>query len=69
MSQLSKLVGKSQTEKMMKKKSSKKDVDGSKYIDITPELNEAPGASVGVISFGRMNPVTIGHEKLVNAVI
>ena len=69
MSQLSKLVGKSQTEKMIKKKSSKKDVDGSKYIDITPELNEAPGASVGVISFGRMNPVTIGHEKLVNAVI
>ena len=69
MSQLSKLMGKSQTEKMMKKKSSKKDVDGSKYIDITPELNEAPGASVGVISFGRMNPVTIGHEKLVNAVI
>gem|GEM_PF-782615 len=69
MSQLSKLMGKSQTEKMMKKKSSKKDVDGSKYIDITPELNEAPGASVGVISFGRMNPVTTGHEKLVNAVI
>jgi len=62
-------MGKSRTEKMMKKKSSKKDVDGSKYIDITPELNEAPAASVGVISFGRMNPVTTGHEKLVNAVI
>lgn len=69
MSQLSDLMGKTKTEKTKKKRSSKKELDGSKYVDTTPELQEARGKDVAVISFGRMNPVTIGHEKLANAVI
>lgn len=40
-----------------------------KYVEVKPELVEAPASDVAVIAFGRMNPITIGHEKLVNAVI
>ena len=36
-------------------------------IDINPELNESPLNSI-VISWGRMNPPTLGHQKLVNKV-
>jgi len=41
----------------------------SKYIDVKPTLDEAAADSTAVISFGRMNPITVGHEKLANAVI
>jgi hypothetical protein len=44
-----------------------KEFDPSKYIELEPTLKEAKSDTV-VFSFGRMNPVTIGHEKLVNKV-
>lgn len=34
-------------------------------IDLKPTLDEAEGKTV-VLGWGRMNPITIGHEKLVN---
>jgi hypothetical protein len=44
----------------------------SKYVNAKPEitenLNEA-AYDTAVISFGRMNPVTVGHEKLINKVL
>ena len=36
-------------------------------IELEPVLNEATNKTV-VLSFGRMNPVTVGHEKLVNKI-
>ena len=58
-------------EKKTKKKSpSKKDgEEGSvnNKIEINPKLQEAVSRTI-VFSFGRMNPVTIGHEKLVTKV-
>ena len=42
--------------------------DPKKFIDTEPTLKEAKRNSI-VISFGRMNPPTSGHEKLVNKVI
>ena len=54
------------------KSKNKKDTKGfnpSKYVDVKPSIEEAAKEGVAVISFGRMNPVTVGHEKLVNAVI
>lgn len=47
--------------------------DPEKFINLKPTTNdnyfrEATGVTV-VISFGRFNPITIGHEKLVNKVI
>ena len=42
--------------------------DPKKFINTEPTLKEAKRTSI-VISFGRMNPVTSGHEKLVNKVI
>ena len=41
--------------------------DSTKYINTEPTLDEA-AKNTAVISFGRMNPVTVGHEKLVTAV-
>lgn len=41
-----------------------KDFDSSKYINIEPTLDEAVGSTV-VITFARMNPITVGHELLV----
>ncbi len=41
----------------------------SKYVDVKPSLDEAATKETAVISFGRMNPITVGHEKLANAVI
>ena len=41
-----------------------KEFDPNKYIDTKPVLDEAV-KNTAVITFGRMNPVTIGHEKLV----
>lgn len=53
-----------------KKKDSKKvkDLDSSKYINIEPTIDEATKKSI-VVTFGRFNPITIGHEKLINKVI
>ena len=45
-----------------------KEFDGSKYINVEPTLDEATMPNAAVISFGRMNPVTNGHEKLVDKV-
>ena len=58
-------------EKLEKKKSAptKKKTDNDKVIkntiDLKPTLDEAEGKTV-VLGWGRMNPVTVGHEKLVN---
>ena len=54
-----------------KKKKNVKKVKGhdpSQYIDVEPTMNEATKKTV-VVSFGRFNPITVGHEKLVNKVI
>lgn len=42
-----------------------KDFDSSKYINIEPSLDEAVEGSTVVITFARMNPITVGHELLV----
>ena len=51
-----------------KVKKSFKEFDPSKYIDIEPTIDEAAKGSV-VVSFGRFNPITVGHEKLANKVV
>jgi nicotinic acid mononucleotide adenylyltransferase len=51
-----------------KVKKSFKEFDPSKYIDTEPTIDEAAKGSV-VVSFGRFNPITIGHEKLANKVV
>jgi shikimate kinase len=51
-----------------KKKPNKADKEFVKNtVEINPKLNEEVGKTV-VIAWGRMNPVTSGHEKLVNKV-
>lgn len=45
-----------------------KELDSSKYIDTEPTLEESVNKSI-VVSFGRFNPITVGHEKLANKVI
>ena len=48
------------------KKLSKKEKDeilNKNAIEINPSLNEAPDKTV-VLGWGRMNPITVGHEKL-----
>ena len=50
------------------KKDSKKSFDASKYVDTEPTIKEAVSGTA-VITFGRMNPPTVGHEKLVNKII
>ena len=52
--------------KKIKKKFSEHDPE--KYINVEPTIREAKN-STAVISFGRMNPITVGHEKLVSRVI
>lgn len=39
-----------------------------KYVNVAPVMKEAL-SKTAVVSWGRMNPVTAGHEKLINAVI
>ena len=51
-----------------KKRMSFKEFDPSKYVNLEPTLDEAVKGTA-VITFGRMNPVTVGHEKLVNKVL
>ena len=63
-----KAKGKMEPEAKKKKSSKKKDAaeikNGSKYINTKPELEEAVKSDTVVVSWGRMNPVTSGHEKL-----
>ena len=63
-----KAKGKMEPEAKKKKSSKKKDAaeikNGSKYINTKPELDEAVKSDTVVVSWGRMNPVTSGHEKL-----
>jgi hypothetical protein len=60
---------------MPEKKEDKKKVKGKfktfnpeKYINLKPVMTEAKKKTI-VISFGRLNPITIGHEKLINKII
>lgn len=50
------------------KKDSTKSFDANKYVDTEPTIKEAV-SDTAVITFGRMNPPTVGHEKLVNKII
>ena len=56
------------------KKKDKKKVQGFKefdpknFVDTEPRLDEAVKGTA-VVAWGRMNPITSGHEKLVNKVI
>ena len=45
-----------------------KEFDPGNYIDTEPTINEAKVGEV-VVSWGRMNPITTGHEKLINRVL
>jgi hypothetical protein len=54
--------------KEKEKRKSFKEFDPTKYVDVEPTLDEA-AKGTAVISFGRMNPVTSGHERLVNKVL
>jgi len=53
-------------------KQNKKRFNPTRFVNVKPEitenLNEA-AYDTAVISFGRMNPVTVGHEKLINKVL
>lgn len=71
MIQLKELIGKESDQIIDpdKKKSKKKEkdrIDPSKYVDVNPSLKEATKGKTAVITFGRMNPITTGHEKLVS---
>jgi hypothetical protein len=62
------MTDKKPTKKLNIKIGKKGRFDPSKYINLEPTLSEAKNNTI-VISFGRMNPITVGHEKLVNKVI
>ena len=52
------------------KKTSKKVKDEllvKNAIEVNPKLEEAPNKTV-VLGWGRMNPITVGHEKLVDKI-
>jgi hypothetical protein len=55
-------------DKKKKKIKGFKEFDSTKYIDLEPRIDEAVKRGTAVITFGRMNPMTVGHEKLVNRV-
>ena len=46
-----------------------KEFDAKKYIELEPTLEEAVKSDTVVMTFGRMNPMTTGHEKLVEKVL
>ncbi len=64
-------TSKKKTDKTEKsKKASKKVKDEllvKNAIEINPKIEEAPNKTV-VLGWGRMNPITVGHEKLVNKI-
>lgn len=49
-----------------KKKNTKEKVYNNR-IEVNPKLEEAP-SKTAVVGWGRMNPITSGHEKLVNKI-
>lgn len=49
-------------------KQDKKRFNPTRFVNVKPEITEAMNDTV-VITFGRMNPVTVGHEKLINKVL
>ena len=53
-----------QPKKVAKKREKKDEALVKNTIEINPKLEEAKGGTV-VLAWGRMNPITIGHEKLV----
>ena len=60
----------SETPKAKKEPKKKKEKDEAlvnNTIDVNPKLNEQAGKTV-VVGWGRMNPITVGHEKLVNKI-
>ena len=62
--------GEEPTPKKATKKTTKKVKDEllvKNSIEINPKLEEAPNKAV-VLGWGRMNPITVGHEKLVNKI-
>ena len=62
--------GEKPTQKKASKKVTKKVKDEllvKNAIEINPKLEEAPNKAV-VLGWGRMNPITVGHEKLVNKI-
>ena len=57
-------------EKKNKKVVGFKEFDSAKYVELEPTIDEARSANgTAVVAWGRMNPITVGHEKLVNKVI
>ena len=50
------------------KKKKVKGTDPSKYIELEPTIEEAVKGTA-VFAWGRMNPMTAGHEKLVQKVL
>lgn len=63
---------KAQPKKKPAPKKAKKGMDADEVlvkntIEINPKLEEAKGATT-VVGWGRMNPITSGHEKLVNKI-
>jgi nicotinic acid mononucleotide adenylyltransferase len=46
-----------------------KEFDSKKFINLKPSLEEAAKNGTVVIAWGRMNPMTSGHEKLAKKVI
>ena len=62
--------GEEPTKKKATKKQTKKVKDEllvKNAIEINPKLEEAPNKAV-VLGWGRMNPITVGHEKLVDKI-
>lgn len=46
-----------------------REFDPKKFVDTEPTMNEAQTKNLAVMSFGRMNPPTVGHESLANKVL
>ena len=66
------IVKKTADKKSSDEKQDKKRFNPTRFVNVKPEitenLNEA-AYDTAVITFGRMNPVTVGHEKLINKVL
>ena len=57
-------------EKKNKKVVGFKEFDSAKYVELEPTIDEARSANgTAVVAWGRMNPMTAGHEKLVKKVM
>jgi len=60
-----------EAQKPVEKKTKKQEKDNKEFVkntvEINPDLKEQAGKTV-VVGWGRMNPITVGHEKLVNKI-